>query len=137
MEATLSDWCSRYTPLRMQIGPKSHTQTRGLHFYTNENAATAPPRRKRLNLNIISGLQHCTASVEQVLQPVTNLINVDSGGFRWRLALWCGPVRGLNPDGAGWPVGLHRSISRADKSTVICSAEIPCSVATALLIFHS
>lgn len=50
-----------------------------------------------------------------MLQPATNLINVGSGGFGWRLALWCGPVRGLNPDGAGWPAGLHGPTSRAEK----------------------
>lgn len=79
-----------------------------------------PHMRKRPNLNIVSGLQRCTTSAEQIFQPVTNLINVGSGGFRWRLALWRGPVRGLNPDGAGWPVGLHRSKSRADEATVVC-----------------
>lgn len=51
-------------------------------------------------------------------QPATDLINVGSGGLRGRLALWGGPVRGLNPDGAAWPVGLHRSKSRAERSRV-------------------
>lgn len=45
---------------------------------------------------------------------MTHLINVGCGGFGWRLALWCRPVHGLSPDGAGWPVGLHRSISTVE-----------------------
>lgn len=53
-------------------------------------------------------------AVTEILERATHLINVGCGGFGWGLALWCGPVHGLSPDGAGWPVGLHRSISTAE-----------------------
>lgn len=62
-------------------------------------------------------VRHCAHThIHTHTGAVTNLINVGSRGFWRRLALWCGPVCGLNPDGAGWPVGLYRSISTADKS---------------------
>lgn len=37
------------------------------------------------------------------------LINAGSRGFGWSFALRGGPVHGLSPDGAVWPVDLHRS----------------------------
>lgn len=51
------------------------------------------------------------SAVTVILQEATHLINVGCGGFGWRLSLWCGPVHGLSPDGAGRSVGLHRSMN--------------------------
>lgn len=98
---------------------RNHTHTHNFFFIFTEMEMQPPlpPRRKQLNLNVMPGLRRCSARVEQTFQPATNLIIVGCGGFRWGLALGCGPVRGLNPNGAGWPGGLHRSRSRADKST--------------------
>lgn len=61
-------------------------------------------------------LSYLTAAVTEALWGVTHLINVGCHGFGWGPALWCGPVCGLSPDGADWPVGLHRAI-RHSRST--------------------
>lgn len=42
---------------------------------------------------------------------MTHLIDVGCRGFRRRLALWCGSVQRLGPDGADRPVCLHGSMS--------------------------
>lgn len=86
---------------RAPTGPQTHTYPANGGILRKVNADT----------------QWRDAAVTDILYGATHLINVASGGFGWRLALWRRPIDGLSPDGAGWTVGLHGSIWRTKPAT--------------------
>lgn len=69
------------------------------------------PTNTQAHIRLIYECLEMYRHVYVVRESVTHFINVACGGFGWRFALRCGSVHGLSPDGAGWPAGLHRSVS--------------------------